>query len=100
MKRLYRSRSDVMIAGVCSGLADYFGIDPVLIRVAFLLLLFAALGGFWLYVILWIIMPLKPVGDNESVEVKAKKKPKLKTEEPLELEITKNPSDEKTKAGK
>jgi phage shock protein C len=58
-KRLTRSRSDRMLAGVCGGLADYFGIDPVLIRLAFVLfeVLTAGAGGILLYVILWAIMP-------------------------------------------
>ncbi len=94
MKRLYRNRSDAMIAGVCSGLADYIGIDPMMVRLAFLLLLIAALGGLWLYIILWIIMPIRPGNDIASVEVKAK----TKVEEPLELEIAEKSTEEKAKA--
>lgn len=58
-KRLMRSRSDRMLAGVCGGLADYFNIDPVLIRLAFVLfeVFTAGAGGLLLYVILWAIMP-------------------------------------------
>ena len=91
MKKLYRSRSDVVIAGVCSGLADYIGLDPIIVRLVFLLLLFAALGGFWLYIILWIIMPVQPESEIESVEVKIKSKP----EKPLELDIADKPSGKK-----
>jgi len=75
MKRLYRSKSDVMLAGVCSGLAKYLDVDPTAIRLAFVLLLFLALGGFWIYVILWIIMPVEPTAGTASVEVTAKPKP-------------------------
>ena len=81
MKKLYRNRMDVMIAGVCSGLANYFGIDPTIVRLIFVILLLAGLGGLWLYVILWIIMPLRPTGHVESVEVQGKEK----HEEPLNL---------------
>ena len=80
MKRLYRSKSDVMIAGVCSGLAKYLNVDPTAIRLAFVLLFFLAFGGFWIYVILWIIMPFEPENGMNSVEVEAKPKttaPKL-----------------------
>ncbi len=73
MKKLYRSRTDEMIAGVCGGLADYFEIDPTIIRLLFVLLLFAGTGGFWIYVILWIVMPLQPENVENSVEVKEKK---------------------------
>ena len=75
MKKLYRSKSDVMIAGVCSGLANYLDVDPTAIRLAFVLLLFLALGGFWIYVILWIIMPVEPAVGSSSVEVEVKNEP-------------------------
>lgn len=54
--RLVRS-DDRVIAGVCAGLAHYFGIDPVLMRLAFGIAFFAFGVGFLPYVILWIIMP-------------------------------------------
>lgn len=72
MKRLYRSRSEEMIAGVCAGLAEYLGVDPTAVRLAFVFLLFVGLGGFWLYVILWIIMPLEPGQAHDSLEVRAR----------------------------
>jgi phage shock protein PspC (stress-responsive transcriptional regulator) len=60
-KRLYRSRTDRKIAGVCGGLAEYFNIDPVLVRViAVMLLLPGGLPGFLPYVILWAIVPNNP----------------------------------------
>lgn len=62
MRRLYRSTTDRKIAGVCAGIAEYFNIDPVIIRViAVLLLLPGGLPGFVPYVILWIIVPEKGV---------------------------------------
>lgn len=58
--RLFRSRSDVMIAGVCSGLARYLGIDPTLVRLFFVLLGLAGGGiGFLIYLLLWIIVPVE-----------------------------------------
>lgn len=60
-KRLYRSAKDRKIAGVCGGLAEYFNIDPVIIRViAVLLLLPGGLPGLVPYIILWIIVPEAP----------------------------------------
>lgn len=56
-KRLYRNPDDVVIAGVCSGLSAYFGIDPVFIRILFVLLVFANGVGVLIYIILWIAMP-------------------------------------------
>lgn len=60
-KRLYRSKKDRMIAGVCGGLAEYFDIDPVIPRVIFLVLLLpGGLPGFIPYIVLWIAVPENP----------------------------------------
>jgi phage shock protein PspC (stress-responsive transcriptional regulator) len=59
-KRLYRSRSGKMIGGVCAGLADFFEIDPVILRVLFVVAFFLGAMGFWLYILLWIIVPATP----------------------------------------
>ncbi len=56
-KRLYRSRTNKVIGGVCGGLGDYFGIDPVLFRLAFVLLVIMFGTGILAYLILWLIMP-------------------------------------------
>ena len=62
-RRLYRSRSDRMIAGVCSGIAHYVGIDPVIVRLIFILMgLPGGVPGTLIYLILWIIMPREPAG--------------------------------------
>ena len=55
-KRLYRSR-EKMVAGVCSGLADYFNIDPTIMRVLFVVIAFAGGASLLAYLILWIIVP-------------------------------------------
>ena len=60
-KRLYRQPKDKMIAGICTGLGEYFGIDPVIARILFVISLFMFTMGFWLYVILWIIVPKAPI---------------------------------------
>ena len=57
-KRLYRSVDDRMIAGVCAGVADYFEIDPTLVRLLFALGFFVTGSGlFWAYVIMMIVVP-------------------------------------------
>jgi phage shock protein C len=58
-KRFYRSDTDHVIAGVCGGVAEYFNIDPLLIRLLFVVLLFAGGSGFLIYIILWIAAPKK-----------------------------------------
>ncbi len=58
--KLRRSRTDRSIAGVCGGLAEYFGIDSSLLRlITLLLILFGGLS-IWIYVILWIVIPEAP----------------------------------------
>lgn len=59
-KRLYRSRKDKVIAGICGGLGDFFKIDPVWIRVVFLVLLIANGAGLILYLIMWLVVPKAP----------------------------------------
>ena len=56
-KRLTRSTSDRMIAGVAGGLADYFGLDPVLVRVLFVALAIFGGGGIILYIACWALIP-------------------------------------------
>jgi len=68
-KRLYRSTDDRMVAGVCGGIADYFGIDPTLVRLVFV---FGALGTvsglFWAYLIMAIIVPEEVPASRDVVE--------------------------------
>lgn len=59
MKRLYRSRKDRVIAGVCGGIGDYFEIDPMLIRLVWLLLGMTG-TGILAYIVAWIIIPEEP----------------------------------------
>lgn len=67
MKKLYRSTSNKMIGGVCAGLAEYFKIDPTIVRVvAVLLLLPGGLPGLLPYVVLWVVIPTKPVSTIAS----------------------------------
>jgi phage shock protein C len=55
-RTLRRSRDNRVIAGVCGGLGEYLGVDPVLLRIAFVVLAFTG-SGVLLYIIGWIIMP-------------------------------------------
>lgn len=66
MKKLYRSKTDRKIAGVCAGIAEYFNIDPTLVRViGVLLLLPGGLPGLIPYIILWAVIPENPVSDTK-----------------------------------
>jgi phage shock protein C len=59
-KRLYRSRDERMIWGVCGGIAEYFDVDPTLIRLIAVLTLFLGFAGLLIYPIVTIVMPLEP----------------------------------------
>ncbi|MCD7969398.1 MAG: PspC domain-containing protein [Alistipes sp.] len=58
--KLYRSRYDKILGGVCGGLAEHFGIDPTLVRIIIFLSFFLGSLGFWIYLVLWIVVPLEP----------------------------------------
>ena len=59
-KRLLRSPDDRMLAGVCAGIADFFGLDVSLVRIATLVLILFGGLSIWVYVLLWIIVPKAP----------------------------------------
>jgi phage shock protein C len=61
MNKLYRSKNNKMIAGVCGGIGEYFKIDPTLVRLLWLLIsLMSVGGGVVAYIIAWIIVPQEP----------------------------------------
>jgi phage shock protein C len=60
-KKLYRSRINRKIAGVCGGLGEYFGIDPTLVRVLFVLGSIFVGGALLVYLILAIVIPEEPI---------------------------------------
>jgi phage shock protein C len=65
-KRFYRNTTDKKIAGVAAGLADYFDIDPLLVRLIFVILALAGGGGVLIYIILWIVTPERPFELNQT----------------------------------
>lgn len=56
-RRLVRSKNDKVIAGVSAGLAEYFEIDPIIVRLLFVLVTFTVGTGILIYIVLWIVMP-------------------------------------------
>ncbi len=81
-KRLYRSRSQRIIGGVCGGLAEYFQIDVVIVRLIFVLLLFANIPAVIGYIIAWIIIPERkyarrqtPLADADDAKVEVEEAP-------------------------
>lgn len=60
-KRLYRSKNDRVLGGVCGGLGNFLGIDPVIVRVLWAVSFFVGGVGLLAYLIAWIIIPEEPV---------------------------------------
>ena len=57
VKRLYRSRDNRMISGVCAGLAEYMDVDPTIVRLLAVLGLFAGGATFWAYLVMMLVVP-------------------------------------------
>lgn len=70
-KKLYRSRKERMIAGMCGGLGEYFGIDPTLVRVMFVLAALFGGPGILAYLILLVIVPEEPRGQPTERAIEA-----------------------------
>lgn len=71
-KKLYRDDDDKLLAGVCSGIAAYFNTDPLWIRIGFIITTLIFSAGFWIYLMLWVIVP-KARTTKEKLEMKGKK---------------------------
>ena len=60
MKKLYRSKTNRMVSGVCAGIAEYLGIDPTVVRIIFAILILTGGLGLFAYVICLLLMPEAP----------------------------------------
>ncbi len=83
--RLYRSNTDKVIGGVSGGLAKYLNVDPVLIRVAFVLLTLFGGGGVLIYIVMWIAIPAETINYKAAND----KKETTETEQPVEAKPVK-----------
>lgn len=78
-KKLYRSRKDYMIAGVCGGIAEYFDVDSTLVRLLAVLITLLGGAGVVAYIIAWIVIPKNPEQvSDEDFEKREKLKEKIK----------------------
>jgi phage shock protein C len=67
MKRLYRSKNDRMLGGVCAGLGEHFDIDPTVIRLVWAVITVLSIGtGVLVYIIAWILIPEEESGSSEQ----------------------------------
>ena len=65
-KKLQRDTQHKVIGGVCSGLANYFDIDVTLVRLLFAVAFFVFSSGFWIYLLLWLVLPVGQGGNTET----------------------------------
>ncbi len=61
MKKLYRSNTDIKLCGVCGGFAEYFDLDPTIIRLIFIFLTLFGGGGLLIYLICAVVIPKSPI---------------------------------------
>jgi phage shock protein C len=73
--KLYRSRDQGMIAGICGGIGEYFGVDPTLIRLILVGLVFVGFSGILAYLIAWIIIPEAPTYPENRAQLKVNRMP-------------------------
>ena len=64
IRRLYRSREDRMVGGVCGGIAEHLSVDPTLIRLLYVLFALTGGSGVLAYIIMLVIIPEKPMAEN------------------------------------
>lgn len=57
MKKIYRSKTNNYLAGVCGGIGEHYDVDPIIIRIIFLIALFSVLPSITIYILLWFLMP-------------------------------------------
>ncbi|MEE4194318.1 MAG: PspC domain-containing protein [Anaerolineae bacterium] len=84
-KRLYRSESDVMLGGVCAGLGEFFDLDPTIIRLIFVVLFLTGSLGFWVYVVMWIVVPLESAVKGSAVSSRVVEGRAVSAEKPAEM---------------
>ena len=81
IKKLYRSKKDSMIAGVCGGIAEYFDVDSTLIRLLAVIVALLGGAGVVVYIIAWIIVPQKPEQvSDDKFDKREESKEKIKKE--------------------
>ena len=101
-KKLTRSEKERILGGVCGGLAEYFGFDPTLVRLVFVLLALAGGAGILLYIILWIIMPRRshPAGTEVVGEnIEDIKKRLMELEAGVKTQVTGEKAEEWKRSG-
>lgn len=72
-RRLFRSRTDTVLGGVCGGLGRYLDLEPTLVRIFFVLLVLGSGTGVFLYLLLWILLPVEDSPPGEELGDRARR---------------------------
>jgi phage shock protein PspC (stress-responsive transcriptional regulator) len=76
MKRLYRSKNDRMLGGVCAGLGEHLDVDPTVIRLIWAVIAVLSIGtGVLVYILAWILIPEEDTGSSEQKTQKSEELP-------------------------
>lgn len=67
-KKIYKSTKNKILTGTCGGFGEYFNIDPLFVRMIFIILVFAGTSGIWIYILTAILMPARPAEDFDQFE--------------------------------
>jgi len=79
-RKIFRSSKNRILGGVAGGIGEYFNIDPVLVRILFVLLGLSGGGGVILYLVLWLIIPNRPSGSSDGQKNLEKNAQEIKTQ--------------------
>jgi|TARA_B100001971_G_C18244644_1_gene573363 phage shock protein PspC (stress-responsive transcriptional regulator) len=98
-KKLFRSRENKVVAGVCGGIGDYFNMDPIWVRLAFVLFTFINGIGIIIYIVAWILVPENPnqkeVKKTTAENAVHKVKTEIKTHHKAHKNVDKKPEKHK-----
>ena len=67
-KKIFKSTKNKIFTGTCGGFGEYFNIDPLFVRMIFIILVFAGTSGIWIYILTAILMPARPAEDFDQFE--------------------------------
>lgn len=97
MKKLYRSRENKKVGGVCGGIAEYFNLDPTLVRLGAIVLIFVWGAGILAYIVAWAIIPERPSHIDVDYDVSAEPVYEDQQKEKSNSDQNKNGSDDDPK---
>ncbi|MGP3778310.1 PspC domain-containing protein [Halanaerobium saccharolyticum] len=97
MKKLYRSRENRKVGGVCGGIAEYFGFDPTLVRLGAIVLIFIWGAGLLAYIVAWAIIPERPAHVDVDYDVSSEPVYEDQHKEDSKTDQSKNGNDDDPK---